>query len=75
VKRTCGIHELAKKMLAEGYRGQEMEDPERAEKYILLAAADPNVERGLPIRGFGFWDACHFNYRVWKARQKLESAA
>jgi hypothetical protein len=64
------IHERAKQMLADGYVGQLMNHP-NAEDYILLAAAEPDVESRLPITGFGFWKVCDYKYRVWKARIKL----
>jgi hypothetical protein len=65
------IHKLAKQMVSEGYFGQGLGNEERAEDYILLAAANPNVEEELPPKGFTFWKYCEWQHKVWKARKIL----
>jgi len=65
------IHETAKKMVADGFFGQGMYNPEKSEEYILLAADDPDVESKLPVSGFSFWESCEWSWRVWKARQRF----
>jgi hypothetical protein len=72
MKLEFNIHERAKQMLADGYVGQLLDSPGRAEEYILIAADDPNVESHLPVTGFGFWKVCDYKYRVWKARQRFK---
>ena len=66
-----GIHELAKEMLAQGYQGQGLWDEPKAQNYIILAAANPEVELELPPSGFNFWKACAFHFKIWKARKTL----
>ena len=70
--KTVGIHELARKMLADGFFGQGLANPAKAETYILLAADDPNVESTLPPSGFNFWRYAIWHYRVFKARRNLQ---
>jgi hypothetical protein len=66
-----GIHDLAKQMLAAGFTGQGLWDESKAQDYIIMAAANPEVEQELPPSGFGFWRACHHQFKIWKARRML----
>src|SRR5262245_51641594 len=66
------IHDLAKKMLADGYFGQNTFEPERTEDTILVAAHDPTVENWLPVKAYAFWEVLDYKYRVWKARRDLK---
>jgi hypothetical protein len=66
------IHETAKKMVADGYFGQNMRNPEDCENAILVAAYDPDVESTLPVQAFAFWEVCDFRYRLWKARRHFK---
>jgi hypothetical protein len=52
------IHELAKEMLANGFTGQGLRDEQKSYNYIILAAANPEVEQELPPSGLKFWSAC-----------------
>jgi hypothetical protein len=65
-----GIHESAKRMLANGYKGQGLNDEVRAHDYIVLAADNPAVEDELNEQGFAFWRACTFQFRVWMAHKR-----
>jgi hypothetical protein len=60
----------ARKCLRDGFRGQNMRDPDRAASYIKMAAANPRVMDELPESGMAFWKSASFNYRLWKLEQK-----
>jgi hypothetical protein len=65
------IHELAKIMMSEGFTGQGMRHEEKASDFIMMAAANPNVENELPESGFAFWRAARFRFQLWKAKKTL----
>jgi len=44
-------HALANEMIANNWFGQSMWDPETAEEYILMAAANPNIANELNQKG------------------------
>jgi len=62
----------AREMLAEGYVGQGMDDPENAELYINMAAENPNVSNELPEKGHLFWKSASFHYQKWKVARRLK---
>jgi len=63
------VYELANEMLDSGYTGQGLDNVERAEAFITLAAGDPDCEETMPEAAYGFWRAALFQYTVWKAKQ------
>jgi len=65
------ICQKARAMLADGYTGQNMDDPDNAELYINMAAENENVSRELPEKGVLFWKSADFNYRKWKVQRRL----
>lgn len=67
------IHELAKVMVSEGFIGQGMQN-DQAGVYIFLAADNPDVERELPPNGLKFWKIARANFRLWRARKKIDDA-
>ena len=66
------IHDLAKKMIADGYYGQNTFEPEKTEDAILVAAHDPTIMDWLPERVYAFWEVLDYRYRVWKARRDFK---
>jgi hypothetical protein len=67
--RPGNIHDLAKRMITDGFTGQGMKEQDKASDYILLAANNPRVEDELPPAGFAFWKAAKFKYDVFIARR------
>ena len=49
------VHALAKAMVADGWFGQPMCNPEKSEDFILAAADDPNIQAKLPEEAASFW--------------------
>jgi hypothetical protein len=71
-ERELDIHNLTKKMLADGYYGHNTFEPVRAEDAILVAAHDSTVENWLSTRAYAFWGILEYKYRVWRARRDLK---
>ena len=65
------VHALANDMVSQRFFGEDMDKPENARKYIILAADNPNVEDELPEEGWRFWRAAEFQFRMWKAERRL----
>jgi hypothetical protein len=64
---------MALEMLNAGFRGQGMDDPDRAEDYIIMAARHPNtIEKLAEIpAGIAFWKACSYRYDLWQAKKEF----
>jgi hypothetical protein len=52
------------------FKGITMDAPDKAEKYILMAAGKPNVMSELPPRGLSFWRAAAIAFMNWRDMQK-----
>lgn len=63
---------LARMMLAHRppYLGQNLDEKDKAEMYIYMAADKPRVGSQLPERGFGFWRAAAVGFMGFKAMHK-----
>jgi hypothetical protein len=64
-------HVLANEMIKAGWFGDSMWNPETAEEYILMAAANPNIVNELPQAGLRFWKAAKFRHDADRAREKF----
>src|SRR5262245_60397593 len=65
------LHALANEMMANNWYGESMWEPEQAEEYVLMAAANPNIANELPQAGLKFWRAAKFRYEADMARKKF----
>jgi hypothetical protein len=64
-------HVLANQMIKDGWFGDSMWEPETAEEYILMAAANPNIANELNPKGLKFWRAAKFRFEADMARKKF----
>src|SRR2546430_15489975 len=65
------IHALANEMIKNGWFGDSMWEPETAEEYILMAAANQNITNELNQKGLKFWRAARFRFEADMARKKF----
>ena len=63
------VHTLANQMIAAGYTGQNLRDPQKALAYITLAACNADVEYMLPPAGFDFWRTAYTKFALWQIMQ------
>src|SRR5215831_20888852 len=68
------VHTLANQMIAAGYTGQDLRDPQKALAYITLAAANVDVEHMLPPAGFDFWKTAYAKFALWQIMQGAAAA-
>ena len=72
--KTCDldfdVHVLAKQMVADGWFGQVMRNPQKSEDFILAAADDPNIQAKLPEEAAWFWRTARSMYHGDKLRKK-----
>jgi|SRR5262249_18431074 len=61
-------------MIAAGYTGQNLRDPQKALAYITLAAANVDVEHMLPPAGFDFWKTAYAKFALWQIMQGAAAA-
>ena len=65
------VHALAKQMVADGWFGQPMSNPEKSEDFILAAADDPEIQAKLPEEAASFWKIARSMYYGDKLRKKF----
>jgi len=65
------VHALAKQMVADGWFGQPMRNPEKSEDFILAAADDPDIQSKLPEDAASFWKTARSMYYGDKLREKI----
>jgi hypothetical protein len=68
------VHTLANQMIAAGYAGQNLRDPQKAHAYIKLAAANVDVEHMLPPAGFDFWKTAYAKFSLWQLMEGVAPA-
>jgi hypothetical protein len=64
---------FAKKILADGYRGELMKDQARAELWIRTMAAGRLDEHDMSDAGVHFWKAIRLKYAYWLTEREMQA--